>query len=176
MNIETFVAQMNGDHKESVIQKHIVRQYVPFEKKIAEAKNIVELSCYKNMIDANGNAQKMFWIDSTKKCFITFLAMLRMYTDLTMSEDTLKDYNALAEKKLDRLILSCLPEDSLDFNEIINMVLEDEEENVNSLEGRLKNFLFGFDGIIQKAILQIAMEEEDGKRNVEDRVAPPEGV
>ena len=174
MNIEMFMTQMNGEHKDAVVQKHIIRQYVPLEEKIAEAKKIVELACYKDVVDANGKVQKMYWVDTPKKFFLTFLAYLRMYTDLTVSEtESLKEYNMLVEKKYDRKILAALPaEDAVIFDNILDMVWDDEDENVNSIEGRIKNFIFGFDGVLQQALIQIADNTIEGEENngMESRV------
>ena len=174
MNIETFIAQMNGDHKESVIQKHITRQYVPLEEKIAEAEKIIELACYKEIVDANGNKQKIYWINTPKQCFLSFLASIKMYTDLVISEsDPLNDYNKLAEKKYDQKILELLPDDNCDFLKILDMMCEDENENVNSIEGRIKNFIFGFDGVLQQALIQMidnTTEDNNGEQQVENRM------
>lgn len=169
MNIELFMKQMNGEHKEGIIQKHITRQYIPIEEKIARAKKIIEISCYKDMVDQNGNIQKIFWVNSVTKHFLTIKSIIEMYTDLTFSEDITKDYNMLNEKKYDELILSLLPmEDVISFNNIIDMVYDDEYENVNSIQGRIKNLIFGFDNILGKALEeivynQIKEDESDGK-------------
>ena len=176
MNIETFISQMNTEHKDAVIQKHITRQYVPLEEKIAEAKKIIELSCYKKVIGSDGKEQIMYWVDTPKRFFLTFLALIRMYTDLTISDDPLKDYNALASKKYDKNILANIPsDDAEEFSNILDMMCDDENENVNSLEGRIKNFVFGFDGILQQALVQMAEsategEEDNGEHKIEGNV------
>ena len=175
MNIETFIAQMNGEHKDAVIQKHITRQYVPLEEKIAEAKKVVELSCYKEINDAEGKKQTMYWVDTPKRYFLTILALIRMYTDLTVSDNPLRDYNMLAEKQYDKKVLAALPEDAGEFSNILDMVVDDEDENVNSIEGRIKNFIFGFDEILHQAFEQIVEkvaegEENNGKQLLENRV------
>lgn len=171
MNIELFVKQMNGDHKESIIQKHIVRQYVPFEEKVARAKKIIELSCYKDVVDADGNTQKMFWVNSVTQRFLTIRSVIEMYTDLTFSDDPTKDYNMLAEKKYDALILNAVPiDDATEFNNIVDMVYDDEYENVNSIQGRAKNLIFGFDNILNNAIAKIALDQIDGGNKDGERV------
>lgn len=166
MNIELLMNQMNSEHKEAIIQKHITRQYVPLEEKIAEAKKIIELSCYKKTTDANGKEQIMYWVDTPKRYFLTVLALIRMYTDITISDDPLKDYNALASKKYDKLILSNLPaDDAEEFSNILDMMCDDEDENVNSLEGRIKNFTIGFDSILQQAFAQFINNTESEVNN-----------
>jgi hypothetical protein len=161
MNIEMFVKQMNGEHKEGIIQKHITRQYVPLEEKIAEAKKIIELSCYKKVVDSSGKEQTMYWVDTPKRYFLTLLALIRMYTDIAISDNPLEDYNTLACKKYDKLILSNLPaDDAEEFSNILDMMCDDENENINSLEGRIKNFTIGFDAILQQALTQIINKTE----------------
>lgn len=163
MNIETFIAQMNGEHKEAVIQKHITRQYVPFEEKVAVAKKIIQTACYKEMPDANGVIQKVFWVDSIQQQFLTFKAIVEMYTDLTFSANPVKDYNTLLSKKYDTMIFEAIPaEDAESFMNIIGMVYDDEYENVNSIQGRIKNFLLGFDNIIQSAMSNMLIGEING--------------
>ncbi len=171
MNIELFIKQMNTEHKESVIEKHITRQYVPLEEKIAEAKKIIEMACYKDVVDVEGKVQKMFWVDSNKQHFLTMLALIRMYTDLTFSKDTLKDYNMLTEKGYEDMLISALPKkDVMTFMNIIDNTYDDEYENVNSIQGRIKNLIFGFDNIIQNAIVNMASDQTDGGKINEQEI------
>lgn len=166
MNIELFIKQMNTEHKESVIEKHITRQYVPLEEKIAHAKKIIEICCYKDMIDAEGKTQKMFWVDSVTQHFLTIRSIIEMYTDLTFSDNPTKDYNMLAEKKYDEMIFNALPQDDVqEFMNIVDMVYDDEYENVNSIQGRIKNLLFGFDNIFKSALESLSLEQIDGGDN-----------
>ena len=69
MNIELFMKQMNGEHKEGVIEKHIIRQYVPLEKKLAEAKKIVSTACYTDVIDPVGVKKRVFKLIPYRKSF-----------------------------------------------------------------------------------------------------------
>lgn len=163
MNIEMFINQMNSEHKEGIIQKHITRQYVPLEEKITEAHNIIQMSCYKDVADSDGKMHKMFWVDSNKQHFLTVLALIRMYTDLTISDDPLKDYNAIASKGYEDMLMVALPnKDVMTFMSIIDNVYDDEYENINSIQGRIKNLIFGLDNIIQNAIVNMAFDQVDG--------------
>lgn len=170
MNIETFIAQMNGEHKEGIIEKHIIRQYVPIEEKIAQAKKIVEMSCYKDMINAEGEPQKIYWEDSITLHILTIRALIGMYTDLTFSDNPIKDYNMLAEKKYIEKIIGALPaDDVVTFNNIVDMVHDDEYENINSIQGRFKNLSFGFESALQKAIMNIVtMEVTDNEEQFKE--------
>ena len=181
MNIEMFMAQMNTEHKDAVIQKHITRQYVPLEEKIAEAKNIIETACYKDVVDSTGAIRKVFWADSVKQNFLTILAIIRMYTDLTFSDDTLKDYNMLAEKKIDEMILNALSDDVSEFTNIVDLIYDDEYENINSIQGRIKNLILGFEPMLQGAISkmvenQLSEENDNGSTEMDDRMETRESL
>lgn len=164
MNIEMFMAQMNTEHKDAVIQKHIVRQYVPLEEKIAEAKRIVALACYNQVEDADGNVQKVFSINSVHKEFYAFLSLIKLYTDIDFSEDILKDYNTLAEKKYNKKLIAAMPEDAVDFNTILNMTFSDEIENATAV-GNVINRLFTSSDYAFSTIIKelVARSDEDGE-------------
>lgn len=169
MNIELFIKQMNTEHKEGVIEKHITRQYVPLEEKIAEAKKIVNTACYTKVIDPTGAEKKVFRIDTVQKEYLTFLALIKLYTDLDLSENSLKDYNTLAEKKYTKKLIGAMPEDARDFNTILNMVFDDEVENVTSIGNVVNRLLSSSDSVFTAVINEIISrsisdaEEEQGR-------------
>lgn len=165
MNIELFMKQMNGEHKNGVIEKHIVTQYVPLETKIAEAKRIAELSCYKVINAGTENEQKIFNINTIHKDFYTFITLLKLYTDIDLSPNILEDYNKLAEKKYVKPIIAAMPEDAKEFNAIVNMTFEDEAENATAI-GNVINRLFysldsSFSTIINEVISKGLVKNED---------------
>lgn len=169
MNIELFIKQMNTEHKEGVIEKHITRTYVPLEEKIAEAKKIVNTACYTKVIDPTGAEKNVFKIDTVQKEYLTFLALIKLYTDLDLSENSLKDYNTLAEKKYTKKLIGAMPEDARDFNTILNMVFNDEVENVTSIGNVVNRLLSSSDSVFTAVINEIISrsisdaEEEQGR-------------
>ena len=166
MNIELFIKQMNGEHKDGIIEKHIVRQYVPLEEKIAEAKKIVNTACYTKVIDPTGVEKNVFRIDTVQKEFLTFLTLIKLYTDLDLSENPLKDYNTLAEKKYTKKLIGAMPEDARDFNTILNMVFDDEVENVTSIGNIINRLLFSSDSALAAVINEIVSRSvSDGEEN-----------
>lgn len=166
MKVEDFINQMNGNHKEGIIQKHIKREYVPFSEKLATAKKIINVSCYKEMPDSNGVKKKVFWADSVMKHFLTIRALIELYTDLTFSANPLSDYDALVEKGYDAMLLAAIPiNDAEVFGNIVDMVYDDEYENINSIEGRIKNLANGFEEIFQAAMLNVLDRQADGGNN-----------
>ena len=80
----------------------------------------------------------------------------------------------LAEKKYDAMILAAIPvDDAEEFTNIVDMVYDDEYENVNSVQGRVKNFIDGFEEILGAVMENMALNqlgggnidgEEDGDR------------
>lgn len=169
MNVELFVKQMNGEHKEGIIEKHIVRQYVPIEEKIAEAKKIVAIACYSNIIDLDNVEKKIFRIDTVQKDYLAVLTLIKLYTDIDLSENPLKDYNTLAEKKYIKKLIGAMPEDARDFNAILNMVFNDEIENSTSV-GNIINRLTSSSDSVLTAIVNslIAKEVDDEKKEQGD--------
>lgn len=170
MKVEDFVKQMNGQHKEGIVEKHIRRQYVPFSEKIAVADNVIKASCYKDVTDAQGKIQKVFWTNSVTQRFLTIRAIISMYTDLEFSENPVADYDALAEKGYDKIILEAIPEDAQEFVNIVSAVYDDEYENVNSIQGRFKNMIMGFDNILQDAVTKLMAGQIDGGDNDAERI------
>lgn len=168
MNIEMFISQMNTEHKDAVIQKHIIRQYVPLEEKIAEAKRIVELSCYKEISINNNERQKVFEVNSVHKEFYTFIALIKLYTDIDFSDDILKDYNALSEKKYNKRLIASMPEDAIDFNTIVNMAFSDEIENVTSIGNVVNRFLNSSDYALKAFMQEVVARGDDNDKDKDE--------
>lgn len=162
MNIELFIKQMNGEHKDGIIEKHIIRQYVPLEEKIAEAKRIVDTACYTSIDNVDGTSERVFKIDTVQKEYLTFLALVKLYTDLDFSENVLKDYNMLAEKKYIKKIVGAMPEDARDFNTVLNMVFSDEVENVTSTGNVINRLIFSSNSALTTVINEILRSISDG--------------
>ena len=168
MNIELFIKQMNGEHKDGIIEKHIVRQYVPLEEKIAEAKRIVDTACYTSIDNVDGTNERVFKIDTVQKEYLTFLALVKLYTDLDFSENVLKDYNMLAEKKYIKKIVGAMPEDARDFNTVLNMVFSDEVENVTSTGNVINRLIFSSNSALTTVINEILRSISDGGEKQSD--------
>ncbi len=164
MNVELFVKQMNGEHKEGVIEKHIVRQYVPLEEKIAEAKKIIAVACYTTINDLNGTEKKIFKVDTVQKDFLATLALIKLYTDIDLSENTLKDYNMLAEKKCIKKIIGAMPEDARDFNAILNISFNDEIENSTSVGNIINRLTSSSDSVLTAIINSLIAKEVDNEK------------
>lgn len=168
MNIELFIKQMNGEHKDGIIEKHIVRQYVPLEEKIAEAKRIVDTACYTSIDNVDGTSERVFKIDTVQKEYLTFLALVKLYTDLDFSENILKDYNMLAEKKYIKKIVGAMPEDARDFNTVLNMVFSDEVENVTSTGNVINRLIFSSNSALTTVVNEILRSISDGREKQSD--------
>ena len=180
MTIEMFMKQMNTEHKNGVVEKHIRRIYVPFAEKIAYAKKIIENSCYKEIEDIDGVKRKTFWVDSVLKHFFTVRSLIELYTDITFSDNATEEYDELCEKGYDQIILSSINlKDAEVFTNIVDMVYDDEYENINSIQGRLKNGIFGLDNILNNMLGNIGVDNanggidnDEGQGNRDDKESP----
>ena len=93
---------------------------------------------------------------------MTFLALVKLYTDLDFSENVLKDYNMLAEKKYIKKIVGAMPEDARDFNTVLNMVFSDEVENVTSTGNVINRLIFSSNSALTTVINEILRSISDG--------------
>lgn len=136
MKSEEFVkgyqkAKKTNSH-EAFIKKHITKTYLPFELKIAEAKDVVEKSCYKEI-----NGKRVFQQNSPAFFMLFMLKVIGNYTDVEIGEgeDALETFNSFAEVGLFEAIISLFPKEYDSFNTVLQMVKDDEMENYRSLAG-----------------------------------------
>lgn len=136
MKSEEFVkgyqkAKKTNNH-EAFIKKHITKTYLPFELKIAEAKDVVEKSCYKEI-----NGKRVFQQNSPAFFMLFMLKVIGNYTDVEIGEekDALETINSFAEVGLFEAIISLFPKEYDSFNTVLQMVKDDEMENYRSLAG-----------------------------------------
>lgn len=136
MKSEEFVkgyqkAKKTNSH-EAFIKKHITKTYLPFELKIAEAKDVVEKSCYKEI-----NGKRVFQQNSPAFFMLFMLKVIANYTDIEIgeNEEALTTFNAFAEAGLFEALISIFPREYDSFNTVLQMVKDDEMENYRSLAG-----------------------------------------
>lgn len=124
-------AKKTNSH-EAFIKKHITKTYLPFELKIAEAKDVVEKSCYKEI-----NGKRVFQQNSPAFFMLFMLKVIGNYTDVEIGEekDALETFNSFAEVGLFEAIISLFPKEYDSFNTVLQMVKDDEMENYRSLAG-----------------------------------------
>lgn len=137
MNIELFIKEMNGTHSDAVLEKHIVRKYVPFEEKLAQAQRIVDASCYKEI-----EGIRIYYVDSVSRYYLFIKSIIEMYTDLTFQEnESLKGYNMLAENGLIDKIIEKIPDNEyITYSKIVAMVANDKAENEHDVINYFRDF------------------------------------
>lgn len=159
MRINDFINEYNNKtdrEKDAFLKKHIITDYVPYEKKIAECKNIINSSMY----TADGH----FNDDQTTRYMLFTLAVVKHYTDFEVNYDNvLEDFNMLERygisEKLSELIM-----DSHRFVTVLNMMVDDvvsrETNIVRYFEGKLDAFQMLLDAISDNEVT--ANGEEEG--------------
>ena len=136
MDYKEFIKKYNAysaQEKPKFIKKHIVKKYLPYEAKIAEARNIVNGSCYKEI-----NGKKTFQQDSPAFFMLFMLRVILNYTDIEIGKDEnlLKAFNDFAEAELLEAITLAVPKKEFEtFNTVLQMVKDDEMENYRSIAG-----------------------------------------
>ena len=119
--------------KEKFIDKHIKVKYLPYQRKIAEAKKIVELTMYSEV-----NGKKVFQQNSPLFYLMFVMRTILCYTDITWeeSENIVEVYNTLCESDVFEPLILSIPQKEYDaFNTVLYMVKDDEMENYRSLAG-----------------------------------------
>ena len=119
----------SDDEKEEIIKKHILNEYVPFEKKADVAKAIVETSYHQKIKDKYGNERTVLHVDSVGKFMLTCMAMLDLFTDIERSKGDgkmLEEFNALNSLGIFDMIINNLDQRELkEFNMVLQLTSDD---------------------------------------------------
>ncbi len=142
MKIEEFIEEFNksGDKLKN-IKKHVVKDYVNFERKIAIAEVIS-----KKMIAPSGDL-----IKNTPMVYMNLIVcLIKEYTDIEFAEtDSLAAFNMLEKNGVSELLASAIGKDATSFETVLKMVINDSVENHNNLVNHLSlkgdniNFILG---------------------------------
>lgn len=125
---------MKADDKIKYCNKHIIRTYLKYEEKIAEANKIVELAHH---VEKDG--VKSFRKNSPLLYQLYVLRVLVNYTDIEISEiNAAEDFNALNRIGAVEDIFSSIPEREIrELQTVLRMVEDDLMENERSFAGWL---------------------------------------
>ena len=131
MKIEEFIRVYKGKNekdREALLKKHIVREYVPFEEKVALCEKIRNRSMYKEV-----NGTSVFSINSPIMYELLVCVVFSNYTDLVIGQDEemLQSFNLIEQYDL-YSVLNKLIQDIDRFKTVLYMVRDDAAEN-NSL-------------------------------------------
>lgn len=132
--IESY-AKTDNSKRSSFIKKHIVNDYLPYQKKIAEAKKIVNFSCYENI-----NGKKVYMQNSPLAYMLFAICIIQDYTDITWdtekeSVDVFNEFDKIGA--LDDIIAAIPKKEYESFSAVLKMTRDDEYENFRSIVGYL---------------------------------------
>lgn len=156
--IDDYVKAKSQQVKDALVRKHVVATYIPYETKMAEAKNIIKNSCYKKIDD-----KEYFYIDTPLRFVLLIKSVVTLYTDLEFDQtNILVQFNLLEQYGITEAIINAIGEDYDSFRTIVNMTLDDTMQNERSLVSYLENlgqsFSVAMDELVKK--LTEAAEKE----------------
>ena len=126
MKIEEFIEEYKkASNKENYLYKHVERQYIPFEEKVAECEKIIKSALYKKLDDG----ATVFEVHSAIVDELFTLTVVKAYTDLEMDE-MIAAYNLIEENFIFDALSYVL--DIEKYRSILDKMIMDEKEK-NSL-------------------------------------------
>ena len=126
MKIEEFINEYKkASNKENYLYKHVRREYVPFEEKVAECEKIIKSALYKKLDDG----VTVFEVHSAIVDELFTLTVVKAYTDLEMV-DMLAAYNLIEENFIFDALSYVL--DIEKYRSVLDKMIADEKEK-NSL-------------------------------------------
>ena len=119
--------------KEAYVKKHIVKDYLTYQEKIAEAKKIVEFSCYEEI-----QGKKVYKRNSPLAYMLYVLSIVEDYPEITWDKEkeNLDVFNEFERLGVFDAIISQIPKKEHEsFSTVLKMTSDDEYENFRSLAG-----------------------------------------
>ena len=145
ISVSKFIEEYkNSSDKDACIERHIVTDYIPYEKKIAICNNIVNISSYKTVV-INDEEKKIFNVDSRSRYVLFTLEAIRNYTDIDIEFSNgkmIEGFNLLNKESLIDAILSAVSErDYSELSTVLNMTIDDLFTNERSITSYIDNKL-----------------------------------
>ncbi len=154
INLNEFIAQY--DENPGTLLDHVILRYVPIEEKQARAKIIVQSSS--TDVDVEGN--ESYKANSVAKYVLTGLTLLDLYTDIQRTDDVLKDFNSLNERRIFDEIAHQVDEAEIDeFYQVVKMEEEDLMQNEFEPHGFIKEQVERFGMLIGTALSGLDWED-----------------
>lgn len=140
MKISEFVKKYDAAVKakkdiSEFVSKHKKTDYIPYQEKMVEAKNIVNMSSY----ILNEDGTKTFHLNTPGRYLYFCMKLVELYTDLEVKTSGLvQDFNDLNKRGLFKDIVEAIGETEYgEFNTVLQMTTDDEMENFRSFAGYL---------------------------------------
>lgn len=143
--IDGYKATTKG--KEEYINKHIVKNYIPYADKISTCDRIINSSMMTN------TEPNVFKMNTPMRKMLFALSIIDLYTDIDINwGNVLVDYDLLDESKLLIAIVSEIDRDEIEhFSSILNMMVDDymvnNRELVSYIETKIEAMKLGFDAL-----------------------------
>ena len=152
-----------AEEKEEIVKSHINNEYIPFEQKVAVAQAIVDNCYWKNEKTVDGNDNRVLHIDSISKYMLTYMAVVKLFTDIechTGEGKMLDDFNILNSAGiLDLIIDNVNQKDLNEFKKILELACDDiinnEFENHAYITKQVNRFVELFNVAIAPMISQL---------------------
>ena len=155
MKVEEFIEEFNkSQNKEACVKKHIITDYINFERKVAIC-NLIS----KKLIVENGDL-----IKNTPMVYENFiLSLVKEYTDIELTaENNIADFNLIEKNEVSDILAKVIGRDAKAFNTILDMTINDTIDNHNNLINHLtlksENLNYIFDKL-QSAIQKFPQTE-----------------
>lgn len=136
MNINDFIKEYSNSIKKDIVKKHIIKRYIPYERKIAICNNIVKNADYTFMVEAT---EKSYYSPNTPIRFVLFcMSLIQEYTDIKLDllddkVDVIGGFNKLDQVGAIEDIIAELDCEYEKLKVVLEMVVNDTEYKENNL-------------------------------------------
>lgn len=133
--IDKYVKSSSEKVKDALVAEHIVATYIPYETKMAEAKNIIENSAFQKV-----DNKRRFWMNTPMRYVLFIKDVITCYTDLEWDmQNVLIQFNLLEQYGITEKIIATIGPDFEKFQTVLNMTLDDAMTNERTLLSYFEN-------------------------------------
>ena len=121
------------EEKKEFVKSHIVNSYIPYEKKVAAAQRIVDVSYWITEPSVDDKERKVLHINSTAKYMLTCMTVIDLFTDIERQHGEnkmLDDFNNLNSLGIFDILISNINEREFkEFEMVLRMICDDTITN-----------------------------------------------
>ena len=153
--VEKYLSTPKKD-RESLVKKHVVNTYIPYEKKVSICKSIVNIAMYVTIGD-----KKVYKKDTPTANLLVMRTLVDEYTDLQWDniQNILPEFNLLEENDVLFEIEKIVQKDCHRLTNIMDIVINDVEDEERSLVPYLDTKITSIGEFLK--VLQGATEQID---------------
>ena len=143
--------------KQAECKKRIIKNYIPFTKKIAECYRVVKAT----MEHTDGNQITIYRQNTPMRFLIFNMSLLDLYTDLEFNDNLIDEYDLLNEYGAIDVLIACIPEHEFkEFSTLLSMTVDDYMSNEREFAAYIDKKL---DAIMQLALITQNEKTETGE-------------